>query len=240
MSNTVLFDRRLFFGGYDLTGDSNSIVFSLEADAVDFTTFEDTFRQRKPGLTSHALQAKGFFNAARADPALFGSIGATGQWITVAAENAAAPGSRSYFFQAVSGDYSPGGAVGDQNGFDFGAVGTGRAYRGILLAHETGLFENGVATGYQLGAVSSGQTIACLLHVLSVNAPGDEITVTLESDDNAGFTSATTRATFSGFSAIGAELQAAAGAITDDYWRLAWAVTGSTPSFTIAASLAIY
>ena len=240
MGETVLFDRRVFFGGYNLTGDSNALVLSKEVEAEDFTTFEDTWRQRKPGLESHALQMNGFFNAARSDKALYGALGAADKWVTVCTQNASPPGTRAYFFQAVSGDYSPGGSMGSPNGFSFGAAGTGRLYRGVLMEHQTGLSVDGQSSGFQLGAVTSGQTLAALLHIIAVDDPGDSITVTLESDDNAGFTSATTRATFTAASAIGAELETVAGAVTDDYWRLAWTITGSAPSFAIAAAAAIY
>lgn len=239
MAESVLLNRRIFFGGYDLTGDSNSVVFSTEADAPEDTSFEDTSRSRLVGLESHALQANGQFNASRSDPALFTSMGAGEQLVTLGAEAGAAAGSTAYFFKALSGEYSPGGAVGDVKPFSFSAVGTGDVYRGILIAHETGLSSSGQSAGFQLGAVSAAQLVAAILHVIAVDDPGDGLTVTLESDDNASFTSATTRATFTSFSAIGAELKTVAGAITDDYWRITWTITGSTPSFTLAAAVAI-
>jgi hypothetical protein len=66
-----------------------------------------------------------------------------------------------------------------------------------------------------------------MLHVTEVSAD-DSIVVTIESDDNADFTSATTRFTFASKAAVGAEyLARVAGPITDTHWRAVYDVTGA-------------
>jgi hypothetical protein len=74
------------------------------------------------------------------------------------------------------------------------------------------------------------------LHVVAISG-APTFTVVLESDDNAGFTSPTTRLTSASYSAsTGAEWQSVAGPVTDTYWRVKWTVTGGTgPSVSFLA-----
>ena len=65
------------------------------------------------------------------------------------------------------------------------------------------------------------------------------ITARIESDDNSGFTSATTRATFTAATAISGETIRALGAFTDTWWRAAWTISGSSPSFLAMISMGI-
>lgn len=98
----------------------------------------------------------------------------------------------------------------------------------VLYPDVTAITSSGNSTGIQLGAISSDQTLWALLVVLAASGTLD---VTVESDDNSGFTSATTRLTFAQKTAIGAQLLSLAGPQTDDYWRIAF-TAGSTPNFT--------
>jgi hypothetical protein len=64
--------------------------------------------------------------------------------------------------------------------------------------------------------------------------------VTVQSDDAEGFASPTTRLTFTQKSAIGAEfITPVAGPITDTWWRVSWAIGGTTPTFGIVACVGI-
>ena len=65
------------------------------------------------------------------------------------------------------------------------------------------------------------------------------VTFKLQSDDNASFTSPTDRITFTDITAIGSDFQSVAGAITDDYWRLNYTISGTNPSFGIHATIGI-
>ena len=62
----------------------------------------------------------------------------------------------------------------------------------------------------------------------------------IESDDAAEFTTPVTRATFDPATAAGGQVLRTDGlAITDTYYRVAWDITGTTPSFMFALSLGI-
>jgi hypothetical protein len=86
-----------------------------------------------------------------------------------------------------------------------------------------------------LGPVSATQSIYSGLHVLAASG---SLVCTVKSDNSSGFSSPTTRITHSTFTAIGAEIKSAAGAISDDYWRVDYTVSGSG-SFDFIISLAV-
>jgi hypothetical protein len=66
------------------------------------------------------------------------------------------------------------------------------------------------------------------------------ITARIESDNASGFPSATTQLTFTGATAIGGQFLSTSGsAITDDWWRVAWTITGTSPSFLFAMAFGI-
>jgi hypothetical protein len=78
------------------------------------------------------------------------------------------------------------------------------------------------------------------VHVLSVAGTAPSITVSVESDDASGFASATTRLTFDAATAVGGQILRTDGsAITDTWWRVAWTIAGTTPSFLFASVLGI-
>jgi hypothetical protein len=93
------------------------------------------------------------------------------------------------------------------------------------------------ATGsvQQLGDVAANEFLYATLHVFSA---GTTITVQVQSDDNSGFSSPTTRATFSGVTTAGGNwVTRVAGAITDTYWR--FNVSAVTGTFSIAGAIGI-
>ena len=79
------------------------------------------------------------------------------------------------------------------------------------------------------------------LHVISRSGTSPTIDVLIQSDDNAAFSSPTTRVTFTQQSAIGSEWGTRlVGPITDDYWRASWTIGGSnTPTFGIVVTAGV-
>jgi hypothetical protein len=79
------------------------------------------------------------------------------------------------------------------------------------------------------------------LHVLSVAGTATPtITARVESSVDNTFASPTTRLTFAAATAVsGQTLRTAGTAITDTWWRVAWTISGTTPSFLFAAALGI-
>ena len=95
-------------------------------------------------------------------------------------------------------------------------------------------------TGRQLGAVVAGKSMYVALHVLSVAGTSTPtLTVIVQSDDNAGFTTPTTRISFTAATAVGAQWGSVAGALTDDYWRISYTISGTNPVFAFAVSAGV-
>ena len=92
----------------------------------------------------------------------------------------------------------------------------------------------------QLGAVGATEKCYVGIHCYGVSGTSTPtVTFKLQSDDNSSFTSPTDRITFSNITAIGADYQSAAGAITDTYYRLNYTISGTSPSFSIHATIGI-
>jgi hypothetical protein len=111
--------------------------------------------------------------------------------------------------------------------------------RGVMTTRAT-VTTNSNGTGFQVGTVSASQRVYCGVHFLTAGGTTPTVTAILESDDNTGFTSATTRATFTAQTSRGAQWTSVAGAITDNWWRVRFAsIGGTSPSFQVRAFIGI-
>lgn len=120
-----------------------------------------------------------------------------------------------------------------------GKSSTGPVIRGKLI-HPSSASRSatGNGTGYQLGAVSATQALYAALHVTARTGTAS-MTLKIQSDDNAGFTTPTDRIT-SFTAATGRTYQwgSVAGAVTDDYWRCVYTITGTgTIQFGVTAGI---
>lgn len=231
-----------WFAGYDMTGDLNQVQMPIEFEAQDSTTFGTQAvprvgRSRKAGLETVSSSLNGFvdFDDDAVDEQAFGFLSGSAQPLTHTPTGA--EGDVAYFWEARHFSYQAFGQVGAMTPFSLSAqsstasgpaVGAvrGRVLKGVGSVSATGA----TGTAYELGEVAAGQHLYAALHVFSV---GTTLTVVLESDDNADFSSATTRATFSGVTAVGGHWAArVAGAITDTFYR--FRVTAVTGTFSIA------
>lgn len=246
MSALILSNQDLCFGGYKLQSAINQLAVDTGADALDATTFGSAGnREFTGGLKSLGFSMGGFFQQAAGtggiDAALMDAISIDDTVLTICPQNSTA-GSPAKFFQGVETQYSLSGDIGSLLGFSCTAQNSDPAglVHGTLMLSSITLAATGTSTGRQLGAVAAGKKIYAAAHVFSVagsNTP--TVTFTVQSDDNSGFTSATTRATFAAKTAIGAEWKEVAGAITDDYWRIGYTISGTNPVFGVMVSLGI-
>lgn len=154
-----------------------------------------------------------------------------------------ADGSPAYLLKSIPLTYTPvQGAVGElAMGTISGSSSTGPVVRGKLL-HPSNVdrTSSSTGTGRQLGAVSATQKVYAALHVISASGTSPTLDVIVQSDDNAGFTSPTTRITFTQATGRTSQLSSLAGAITDDYWRVSYTIGGSaTPTFAFAVTCGI-
>lgn len=244
MGSFVLTNVRLFTGGADLTSVSNKVEITAKVDEKETTNYgSEGFKELVGGLASSEFAGEGQWEAGdpgKIDDAAWAQLGTLGGWS--AGPVGASVGALAYFSKALRCDYKLGDAVGEVAPWTSGGKGTWPLVRG-QFAHPPGTARTatGTGTGLNLGAVTAGKRLYAALHVLSVAGTSTPtITARVESDADNTFASATTRLTFAAATAAGGEILRTDGsAITDTWWRLAWTITGTSPSFLFASTLGI-
>ncbi|WP_030387069.1 hypothetical protein [Streptomyces sp. NRRL S-241] len=239
----TLLNARLFAVGADLTGSSNKIELTGEMEDKETTNYySNGWKEVIAGLGSAEATAEGQWEAAdssKVDDAMWSRLGGVGPWTVC--PNGAAVGDLAWVTQCMTASYALGGSIGDVAPWTGKGVSSWPLVRG-QMAHPAGTARTSTGTGtaVQLGAVPAGKRLYGALHVLSVAGTTPSITARIESDNAVGFPSPTTQLTFAAANAAGGEaLRTAGGAITDDWWRVAWTISGTTPSFMFATSFGI-
>lgn len=236
MSELVLLNVKYYVAGLDLSGNYNMHALVLDAEAKDFTGFgPDGVREAKGGLLGAGSEHKGFWDDP-VDNDLFAAVGAAARVATITPDDT--DGQVAYFYQTLTTEYLPGAQIGDQYEFSASDMPSGIVTRGQIMATGT-KSADGNGTARQLGAVSSDQSIRAALHVLDLQGSSPALDVTIESDDASGMASATTQLTFTQATAAGGEYVSAAGAITDDWWRVTWDLGVDTTSALFVVAVGI-
>lgn len=239
----ILTHCRIYHGAYNLSGDLNSIELSLEADTQDVTTFnDDGWTKVAPGLKTGNFAFEGYFAAGSGSISehLNTEFATTGTPLTIA--STANDGVTAYLTKSATAQVQViGGTVGEAGKITASGTASTDVVRGtILLPSSSAKTSTGTGTGRQLGALSASQTMYATLHVLSISGTSTpSLTVKIQSDDNSNFTSPTDQITFSAATATGAQWGTKAGAVTDDYWRVSYTISGTNPSFTFVVAAGI-
>lgn len=243
MAKFVLTGVRTFANAADLTSNSNKVEITADVEDKDVTNYGSAgWKELLGGLASSQISAEGQWEAldpSKVDDASWSQLGGVGPW-TVGPVGAAV-GDLAYFTNALQSSYQLGGQVGDVAPWTGKATGSWPMVRG-QIAHPPGTARTstGVGTGVNLGAVAAGRRLYASLHVLSVAGTTPSITARVESDDAIGFPSPTTQLTFTAATAVGGQILRTTGsAITDSWFRVAWTISGTTPSFLLAAAVGV-
>lgn len=247
MAKTVLLNTRIFAAGADLTTQSNKVELSCEIEDKDATPFrpvgEGGWKELLGGLASTSISASGQWEAG--DPGLvddmaWANLGGRTTHPWTVCPLSAAVGELAYSSVGLMTSYKIGEAVGEVAPWEAQAKGTSLATRG-QVAHPPGTARtaSGSGTGLNLGALAAGQRLFAALHVLSAAGTTPSLTVRVESDADDTWASATTRATLAAATTAGGQSAIVIGAVTDAWWRVAWTISGTTPSFLFVASLGI-
>lgn len=236
MANLALTDATVWMGGYDWTTDTNDVTMTVSCEELECTTFgSGGTKARVAGLKDVEASVNGFWQSTP-DAEAAARLGTANLPITVS--DTAAEGSIAYFAQVGEFKYSAFGSIGELTPFTLDARGTGPygAIRGKAALAKTTITTTGAkGTAVQLGAVGSTQYLYAVVHCFSA---GTTVTAKIQSDDNAGFTSATDRITLSAITATGGTWVARlAGPITDTYFR--FNVSAITGSFSLAGAIGI-
>lgn len=244
-TKTVLVNVRMFVNGADLTGNSNKVELAAMCEEKETTNFgSGGWKELTAGIFSATLAAEGQWAAGdlgQPDDAIYAAyaLGTPGPWSV--STTTPAVGDLSWFMNALTSKYTFGGAVGDVAPWQAGVTSSGPLTRGqVLHPPGTARTSSGSGTGVQVGAVPAGYAMYSNLHVIGISGTSTPtITVKIQSDDNSGFSSATDRYTFAAATAIGGQSAKIAAPITDDWWRVAFTISGSTPSMLFYCSLGL-
>lgn len=240
MSTLCLQNQKFYLDGYDLSGDMNAIAINFAADMVEETAFGDDTHIFKGGLKVATMALEGYVEGGtdKVDEIMFNNMAVANKPISIGVETGA-DGELAYILQSILADYSPGGSVGEMFAFSVTAETSSEGLIRGTIMHNAAQSTSGNGTARQLGAVTSGQQLTAALHVIAASGSTPTLDITVESDDNSGMTSATTRATFTQATAIGSQVETLSGPVTDDWWRIDFTIGGGTPSFTFVVVLGI-
>ncbi|MFD4000845.1 hypothetical protein [Streptomyces rubiginosohelvolus] len=243
MAKFTLLDARLFAPGADLSGASNKIELTSEIEDKDTTNYRSGgWKEVIGGLGSAEISAEGQWEAgdpSKVDDASWSTLGGVGPYTVCPTDSVV--GALAYLVSGLRTDYKVGDAVGEVAPWTGTVKSSWPLVRG-QIAHPPGTARTATGTGtaLNLGAVPAGKRLYAALHVLSAAGTTPSITARIESDDSAGFATPITRAAFTAATAPGGQIARTDGlAITDTHHRVAWTISGTTPSFMFAVSLGI-
>lgn len=246
----LLSDCRIWLGGYDLSPDCRQVGIGVGRQELPNGRFGDTVSPFFPGVQTVDVTVGGFYSAGSAldiDPAVWPRLDPAvtpTEWpLTFAppfapAAAAGAFGNVAYTARSCQFAYKISGKHGDLLPFDLTSrVKSGALYRQTVEAAKALVAATTTTAGTQLGLVGATQKHVAALHIFAIT--GGSWVLTIESDDNSGFTTPTVRATFTAVTtAPNRQVVETVGPIaTDNYWRgvltkaggtnITWALTQS-------------
>ncbi len=242
MTSFSMTDCTTWIGGHDFTTEMNELSLNTDVEDLDDTRFGlGGYRARIGGLKNIEASLAGYHNvngttSLDPDSVIFPALGTVDQAVTQAWDDAET--SVAYMYQAGEFNYQTFGDVGVNTPFQVDIRGTNAVgiKRGQVTKAKASVSATGATgTAVQLGNVAAGQYLYATLHVFSV---GTTITVLVQSDDNGGFSSATTRITFGPITTIGGTWGVrVAGPLTETHYR--FNVSAITGASVIAGAIGI-
>lgn len=245
MAIQVYTNVRAYAAGGDLTGRTNKAAIDAKRDAKETTTFgSGGAKEFTGGLQNGAVSLEGQMEFTDATSTGYISWQNLGSDIPVTI----VPGgtvTEALTSLAFLGQLQPDttkfeGEINEVAPYQLAGPLDGPLVMGSVISNPaTVRGSSSSTTAIQLGAVAAGQRMWCALHVLSVAGTATPtFTAKLQSASTSGG-SYTDRITFTGATAVGGQFGSVAGAVTDTWWKLTYTITGTGPSFLVAASAGI-
>lgn len=244
-----LSNMAIWLGGYDHSAEENACNFTVGNSEEGDATFGDVLQAKYPGLLQPAVGLAGRWSAGASSPdAVYWPrvSGDVSLWpLTMCPPNApaATPGADGNLAYSVIGAQFAYEAMVSEHGKLLGFKlktlprTTGTVNRGTVMLPKASVSATTTGTARQLGALSAAQRMIVVLQAFAIN--GGSWVLTVESDNDVGFASPTTRSTLTAVTSAPNRLVAEiAGPVTDDWWRVVLTKTGGT-SITPAATLGI-
>lgn len=226
---------------FNLAGLCDEITVDATAEDKSYVNFASGgWTLRLPGLLSGMVAAKGTqdLSLTGVDAAFpFSNIGSLQTY------NFQIPGTAvadpAFIGQARQMSTTPlTGAIGEIARYELGFSGTSQMVRAQVLHPSAARTATGNGTTTPFTTPTASQGLYAAFNVSSVSGSGT-ITFVVETDDNSGMTSATTRLTSVGFTAVGGDFRSLAGALAGEtHIRVRWTISGFTSvTFTVAAGV---
>ena len=237
-------DIRWYVGQYAVSSRAKSATFGVDCTALDTTPIStsgwtEVIGGLKSGQFSHELMSD--FADGGLDEIMFAALGTAD--VTQSFSIGSTVGSNGYTFKSLSTSYSPiGGQPGELAMASLAGQSSGTIARGKLIAADTtAVTSSSTGTAVQVGALSSSQVLYAGLHVTAASGTTPTLAVVVQSDNASNFPSPTSRITFSTATdaANRHQFSSVAGAVTDDWWRVSYTVTGTGPSFAFAVVVGV-
>lgn len=237
MSAFVLTSSTVWADGLELTNNASEISIKTSVDEQEVTTFgSGGYRARIGGLKTVEADVKGIWEIAT-DATAWTGLGVADQVMTFTSNGTAAE--PAWFFQGSNFTVERFGKIGEVDPFGLSIMSTNA--QGLISGQLTKAKGNVSATGalgsvVNLGAPTSTQYVYAVLHVFTA---ATTITVQVQSDDNSGMTSATTRGTIGPVTTTGGTwMTRVAGPFAGEtYWRMN--VSAITGTFNVAGAIGI-
>jgi hypothetical protein len=239
MAAQSMTDCRIYLDAYDLSGQSNDMMSTLEVAELDTTNFDSAgWTEVIAGLRTSTYDVKGFLDyaATKSDAALEAVFASSGKIVTFAEDDDT--GATCVFGRGLTTSIDRTAKVGDLAMFAGTLKGShpqSMVEGQVLRVRASTSAASGSGTAVQVGAALATEAGYGALHVFS---SGGNLVVKIQSDDNAGFTSPTDRITFTTAAGPVAHWASVAGAVTDDYWRITWTLSAGTADFAVAFGIA--
>jgi len=246
MAKQVFLDARYFVSGADLSGWGNKISVDGEWEAKKVTNWRSGGAEELlGGLGEFTYEAAGQWEAGdlgKPDDLWWNNRRVIEPWsVGPTGASDLSAGNLMWLGTVLRTKAKLFDAVGEVAPWEFSGKASGPLVRGLSL-HPSGVprTATGNGTSVQAGAVASGKSVYANLHVISIAGTGSpSLTVQIQSDDATGFPSPTVRGSFAAATALGGQSLKIPGPFTDDWWRVAFTITGTSPSFLFLVSLGI-
>jgi hypothetical protein len=241
---SALLAPKIYIGGHNWTTTASQAEFGADIATNDVTTFEYAeggFTNSVVGLKTLAFNTTNFMDYAD---------GALGTWLR-----------SNYGSQRVVSIAYVGAATGNACAVGYGLLGGTRPFNAAVGAVSTtvGTVEGGTfgegqvslvsttsltattnSTPVEIGAISATQQVVAAIHVLSVSGTTPTLTCRIQSAATSGGSYTNRAAAGTALSAPGDQWQTTGvgTAVTDTFWRVSLAITGTTPVFSAFVTLA--
>ena len=231
---------------FDFSGEMNQVEIDIQNNPAPVTAFADTHETFVEGKRTFAVDFTGFWNTAsnNFDGEMFTDLTTTGRALGIYPDEMT-DGKFGWEGTSIPGPQERSAQIGGAILMSVNWKGDTGLIETTVLNRDTALSSTENGTAYQAGAVSATQKVFARVRLLA--APGgsgsNDLDITIESDNASGFSSATTRLTFTTLnqgSSATHEDQETNGAITDDWWRAVMTISGGgSRTFNILVTLGI-